>query len=197
MKEHRISKRRFDLLKPSWSKPPRLYGLPKVHKTDLPLRPIVSSIGSPTYKLSKFVASIIGPLVGQSDYHVKNTKEFVNYIRQQQIEEDEIMVSFDVKSLFTNVPVDEALCNIIGRKLEEDEYFEDRVSEGLTRTDVMKLLELCLRSTNVVFQGEFYQLTDLAAMGSPVLPIITDLYMEFFEQLAISTAPTRSEMIYY
>lgn len=110
------------------------------------------------------MASIIGPLVGQSDYHVKNTKEFVTYIRQQQIEEVEIMVSFDVKSLFTNVPVYEAH-TIIGRKLEEDEYFEDRVSEGLTRTDVM-LLELCLRSTNFVFQGEFYQQKDGAAMGS-------------------------------
>lgn len=133
------------------------------------------------------MASIIGPLVGQSDYHVKNTKEFVTYIRQQQIEEVEIMVSFDVKSLFTNVPVYEAL-TIIGRKLEEDEYFEDRVSEGLTRTDVM-LLELCLRSTNFVFQGEFYQQKDGAAMGSPVSPITDNLYMEFFEQLAISAAP--------
>ena len=189
LKEHRIGKRRFDQLKPSWSYPPRLYGLPKIHKPDIPLRPIVSSIGSPTYKLAKFLSSIIGPLVGHSDYHVRTTKEFVEYIRQQRIEDDELMVSFDVTSLFTNVPVNEAL-TIIGQKLEEDEFFEDRMNEGITRTDVVNLLQVCLKSTNFVFQGEFFQQMDGAAMGSPVSPIVANLYMEFFEQLAISTAPT-------
>jgi len=131
----------------------------------------------------------IGPLVGHSDHHVRNTKEFVEYIRQQRVEDDELMVSFDVTSLFTNVPVDEAL-TVIGQNLEDDEFFEDRVNEGITRTDVVNLLQVCLKSTNFVFQGEFFQQTDGAAMGSPVSPIIANLYMETFEHLAISTAPS-------
>ena len=41
--------------------PPRLYGLPKVHKADIPLRPIVNSIGSPTYALSRHLADLLRP----------------------------------------------------------------------------------------------------------------------------------------
>ena len=42
-------------LKPTGSKPPLFYGLPKIHKVDIPLRPIVASIGSPSYSLSKYI----------------------------------------------------------------------------------------------------------------------------------------------
>ena len=59
-----ISKELFHKLKPSLSKAPHFYGLPKVHKAETPLRPIVSAIGSPAYNLAKFVASIISPLMG-------------------------------------------------------------------------------------------------------------------------------------
>ena len=57
------------------------------------------------------------PLVGKSEHHVENSKEFVTKIEQTKLGEDEILVSFDVVSLtFTNVPVDEA-CNIAKEKL--------------------------------------------------------------------------------
>ena len=47
---------------------PRIYGLVKIHKDNYPLRPIVSMIGSPLYNVSKFLANIISPLVGNSPY---------------------------------------------------------------------------------------------------------------------------------
>ena len=56
--------------------------------------------------------------------HCKNSKEFSELIRTHTIEEDEIMVSLDVKALYTNVPIDDALA-IIKELLENDEIFPD------------------------------------------------------------------------
>ena len=85
-----------------WCKAPRFYGLPKIHKPNIPLRPIVSAIGSPTYSLAKFVTSIIFPLAGMTPSHVKNTKHFTGMISEEAVNEDEVMVGFDVQSLLTN-----------------------------------------------------------------------------------------------
>ena len=55
--------------------------------------------------------------------------------------------------------------------------------------DIFLLLEFCLKNTYLSFQGHFYERVEGMAMGSPVSPIITNLYMEYFEQKALSTAP--------
>jgi len=62
---------------PTGSRPPRLYGLPKIHKEGVPLRPIFSNIGAPTYQLSKHLAELLGQLTGKSAHHVKNSSQFV------------------------------------------------------------------------------------------------------------------------
>ncbi len=59
---------------------PLLYGLPKIHKPNTPLRPIVSFINSPTYILSKHLVTILSPLVGNSSTHVKNSFDFSKFI---------------------------------------------------------------------------------------------------------------------
>ena len=64
-KEKAIDKTLLERLRPNHCRAPRFYGLPKIHKTDDPLRPIVSAIGSPTYHLAKFITSIISPFDGQ------------------------------------------------------------------------------------------------------------------------------------
>ena len=55
--------------------------------------------------------------------------------------------------------------------------------------DIILLLEFCLKNTYFSFQGQFYEQVDVAAMGSPVSPIVANLYMEYLEQKALSTAP--------
>ena len=79
----------------------RFYGLPKVHKVSVPLRLIVSFINSPTYNLSKFLSRIMSSLL-VNRYSVRNSKEFVDYVKNFTIFENEILVSFDVVSLFTS-----------------------------------------------------------------------------------------------
>ena len=81
---------------------PKFYGLPKVHKENTPLRPIVSSIGSVSYGVAKEVARIIKPLVGATEYHVNNSMEFTEEIKKMKLEEGECLTSYEVSALFTS-----------------------------------------------------------------------------------------------
>ena len=171
---------------------PMIYGLPKIHKPDIPLRPIAACIGSPTYNLSKFISSVISPLSGQGDSFVKDSKHFVDEIKDFRLSPDEILVSFDVKSLFTNIPIDEAVRVIFEKMNENEDLVSDRTS--LTTDRIADLLELCLRSTYFMYQGEFFEQQDGVAMGSPVSATVANLYMEYFEDLALSTAAEKPRL---
>jgi hypothetical protein len=93
-------------LTPYHSKPPHLYGLPKIHKLDIPLRPTVSSIGSPCYALAGFLHNILAPLIGNMFSFVRNSEHFIELIKNISFQKEDILVSFDVESLFTNIPVE-------------------------------------------------------------------------------------------
>jgi len=88
---------------------PRLCGVPKIHKERAPLRPIISFVGSPTYNLSKEIARFLQPLVGNTAHYVRNSIEFVDEVKIMIVQEDEVMVSFDVVLLFTKIPIELAL----------------------------------------------------------------------------------------
>ena len=98
-----LSESVYNKIRPKHKQPPRIYGQPKIHKPNVPLRPIVSCINTFAYDLSAHLADILSPLTGKSEYAVTNSTHFVNTINHERIQEKEIMVSFDVESLFTNV----------------------------------------------------------------------------------------------
>ena len=138
-----------------------------------------------SYQLSKRIAKLITPLSGQTPSFVKNSQHFVEFVKDIELRSNEVMVSFDVKSLFTTVPVDEAI-EVILQKLSEDKTLEDRTA--LSPEQITKLLELCLRTTYFSFRGEFYRQRDGAAMGSPVSPVVANIYMEMFEEMVLGTS---------
>ena len=85
----------------STSQVPCLYGLPKVHKQDVPLQSIISFVSSPTYQLSKFLTSLLSLIVGLSDHHVRNSQHFTQFVTTQKLRDTEVLMSFAVVSLFT------------------------------------------------------------------------------------------------
>ena len=169
---------------PTGVSPPRFYGLPKIHKKNIPLRPIVSSIGSVSYGVAKELARIIKPLMGCSRHHVNNSKQFADKLKEMKLEEGECITSYDVTALFTSIPVPSAL-DIIKKKLEQDAELPNRTI--MSADNILELLGFCLNNTYFVFQ-ETYEQTKGAAMGSPISPIIANIFMEAFENRAITTA---------
>jgi len=81
------------------------------------LRLINSCIGSPTCELSKYLASVLMHLVYKTEYSVKNAKQFAEFISNQEVAADELVVSFDMISLFTSIRIDMAI-DIVQRKPE-------------------------------------------------------------------------------
>ena len=114
-----LSTNKYKQLYPTSAVPPKFYGLPKIHKTGTPLRPIVSSRGSITYGVAKELAHIIKPLVGQSPHHLKNTQHFIQQLQGKKLDLGEVITSFDVKALFTSVPVKPAI-QIVKQRLQQD-----------------------------------------------------------------------------
>jgi hypothetical protein len=92
-------KRKFT---PYHSKPSNLYGLPKVHKPDIPLRPLVSSISSPCYALAGFLHKILSLLVAKSESFFKNSSHFVQLLKTVNLQSLDILIS-------SNVPVNDGM----------------------------------------------------------------------------------------
>ena len=186
-----IKENTYRRLYPTGACSAKYYGLPKVHKTGIPLRPIVSSIGSVSYETAKELSKILKPLVGKTPYSVKNNKDFIQSIKDIRLQKDEFMVSYDVEALFTSVPVKPAIA-IIQRKLEADKDLHLRTS--ISPKQIISLLEFCLNSTYFTFQGKFYEQVDGTAMGSPISPIVANLFMEDLETKALATSPHPSSL---
>ena len=189
--KHSLSESKFWHLNPTNSTPPHIYGLPKIHKPNVPLRPIISCVGSPCHHLAKYLAEVINPLVGKTASYVKNSKDFAESIRGYPIETGDLMVSFDVESLFTNVPTSEAL-RCLKEKLENNENLPLRTAIPIA--NILEMVQYCISTTYFQFQGTFYKQTAGMAMGSPLSPVMANIYMEWFEEHAINTAVDKPKM---
>ncbi|XP_068756315.1 uncharacterized protein [Montipora capricornis] len=183
-REETIGENLYKRLHSSDGLPTRFYGLPKVHKNGCLLRPIVSFISTPTYNLSKHVAKILKPLTGNSDYTVKNSTEFCEGITDIKLQDDDVLVSFDVVSLFTSIPVDVAI-SVAHNRLISDENLQDRTAIPIP--DIIKLLDFCLSTTNFQYDHKHYKQIHGTAMGSPVSTIMANMVMEDLEERALAS----------
>ena len=125
-----------------------LYGLPKIHKPNMPLRPILSSVNHYSYKLAKFFIPLLTPLT-ISPFIISDSFSFVQKLLNSDIDTRNVfMASFDVVLLFTNIPVNETI-EIISIALFSDHQF----FHGLDRSEFEKLLSLPVKNCHFIFDG--------------------------------------------
>nr|VZI01861.1 unnamed protein product [Spirometra erinaceieuropaei] len=156
----------------------RFYGLPKVHKEGAPLWPILSLKGTPTYGLAKWLFQRLKFLTSDSNTTVSSSTQFLEKLKGVSLLPSDIMVSFDVTSLFTSIPQDLAVETI--ELLLQEKY--DETENRLGHAQIIQLLKFCLK-TYFTFDGTIYEQVKGTPMGSPISGLIAEAVLQRLESL--------------
>jgi hypothetical protein len=175
--------------------PPLLYGLPKIHKPPkFPLRPIVDYNPSPLRNLSSFLNKSLQPLSGNLNSHLRNSMDLKEKLKDTKLDVDESLVSFDVTALYSSIPLDLAL-RICSLYISFD--LEFTVRTGLSHSDFMNFLSLCLLNTYFFYQDKFYRQIKGLPMGAAISVTVANLVMEFHELYAFQLSPQMETKFFY
>ncbi len=144
------------------------------------------------------LAFIIGPLAGKTQHHISTTSKILNTLSRKnkpiKVSSDETILSYDVCFLFTCISPEVAV-EVVRKRLDKDISYRKRTK--LTAEQICDLLSLCLNTTYFLCRGTYYKQNHGCAMGSPVSSIVVNLYMEEFEQLALSSYPGEKPSHWY
>ena len=170
-----------------------MYGLVKVHKFVkdglLSFRPILLAIGTPTYKLATFLVPMLEPLTA-NEYTIKDCFTFAEEL--QSFDSKLVMASFDIESLFTNIPVEETI------DLCVENLFQDRTHvNNLSKDSFRELLTRTIPESLILLDQEFYKQHDGVAMGSPLGPTLANGFLCYHEKIWLQNRPSEFKPIIY
>ena len=188
-----FSKQESENLKPFGSQPGILYGLCKVHKAVTegipPFRPILSAINTPSYRLATFFVPLLSEFT-KNEFVIKDSFSFSTDVRNQN--PDLFMTSFDIDSLFTNLPLDETIDICITKVFKRKHKFK-----GMTKIEFKKLLEFATKDALILFNDVYYEQIDGVAMGSPLGPTLANVFLCHKEEEWLKKCPEKFKPVYY
>lgn len=152
----------------------KMYGLPKIHKPGNKMRPIVSNINTPCYAIAKWLVKEVKMLPPINSLSVKNSLEFAEKMKDIIVGNDEVLVSFDVTSLFPSIPVDVALNQM-------EIYLNNCNIPNDKKQLYICAARLCMRHSYFQFRDKFYVVEKGTNMGNPLSPMISEFFMSHFE----------------
>ena len=155
---------------------PTFYTVAKLHKhvSPPPGGPNVAAINSVTSHISKILDYHIKPMVENLPSYVKDTSHMISLIGLGMIPQGTLLATFDVESLYTNIPH-------TGGLEAMQHFLQQRDSTLAPFIDcILQLTELVLAHNYFVFESDFFLQIQGVAMGSPFLPNYTNLYVVLF-----------------
>lgn len=158
----------------------KIYGLPKIHKNNIPLRPVVSTIGSPTHFLSKQLFNILNNAIKKPKSYLRNSYDFINRIKPFLIPDDHILISLDATSLFTNVNSEHVRDSLIKR------YCTISQCSNISLDDLLESCQFLFDSIYFKFNNNYYQQIYGTPMGSSISGLFADIVMDDLETSCIS-----------
>ena len=168
----------YDEIYPTAANVPKLYGLPKIHKANCPVRPILSMYGTMTQPLAKWTKTLLSPLVS-SPSMIKDSFSLAAILGKSHLH-DAYLVSYDVTSLFTNIPVDETIdiiLTMIRKSSPQNTKIKNLQYDGVKWSFIKKSLKWCLKNNTFLFNRIYYKQIDGCALGSPLASLMADIFM--------------------
>ncbi|XP_076042194.1 uncharacterized protein LOC143026083 [Oratosquilla oratoria] len=159
--------------------------LKEVHKEGLPLRPIIAFRGSPTYNLARDLAKRLRQVVESSERMLSNSVDYVERLRGINMGEDDCLVSFDVKAMFTSLPQGLIRQAAMSTVESSREFLE---KEKLTTKELIGIVDLCLDSTFFKFRDKIYHQKVGTPMGSPISVVLAEMAMQRYEEEILQDA---------
>ncbi|XP_044753724.1 uncharacterized protein LOC123313085 [Coccinella septempunctata] len=182
---------RIDWLTSSVPVTPLLYSLPKIHKPGIPVRPIVSFVGTPAHGLSSFLCDVFQRhLDNRSEFSIKNSSELVHQIKDLKFPEGATMVSFDIVNLYPSTPPVEA-AELINQLLAFSDLSDDVVSS------LSALLKVCLEQNIFKFNNRFYIQKNGLSMGSPLAPLLAECFLKYLENKLKDTNLFKKHILFW
>lgn len=166
------------------SRPARFYGLPKIHKPQLTLRPIISSISCPNSGIAQHVTDVLTAAYNRDNrYFTGDSFTFASFINNFSVPEGFVIVSFDVTSLFTNIPL-ELVIDSIQRHWNSISQHTD-----ITLQRFLELIAFVFDTTFFTFQDRYYKQIFGTPMGSVISPIVAQYVMDDVLDTVVSKLP--------
>ena len=160
--------------------------LPKIHKEGCPGRPIISGCQSPTVALSQYLDFYLKPIVKETPSYIKDTNHFLQTVLslQEQIKPGNILVTMDVKSLYTNIPQDLGIQHCLEAM---QHFYQGKLP--LPIQDLQQMFIFILKHNYFEFDKKHYLQIHGTAMGTPFAPNFANIFMHNCESRILTTAP--------
>jgi hypothetical protein len=162
---------------------PIFYGLPKVHKANVPLRPICSQIDGPTCRINALVDKYLTVAENNIPYLLQDTTAYLSLIeRYKTIKPGCILCTMDVTSLYTNIPHEEG-AQWVCQFYEETLNLWDDSMQGLLPVDIQTLRQLImfiLNNCTFEFNGNKYAQLFGTTMGAKFSVKFANIYMHMW-----------------
>ena len=182
----------FKQLFASASAPGLLYGTAKIHKSNLPLRPIVAAYHMASHKISKFLVQLLKDIT-TSKSTIRNSYDFQESICNFATPNNCFMVSYDITSLYTNIPIQETITICLNKLFSTPQA----LVAGFNKEEFKKLLSLATTNIQFLFNNNLYEQQEGLAMGNAAAPSLANIFMNDMEERMLQECPESFKPIFY
>jgi len=180
---HYINKKQLRHITNFIPKCPIFYGIPKIHKLNNPLRPIVSQINGPTSKISKYLDLLLSTAEKQIPHLLQDTTAFLKLIEENKhTHNNTILVTLDVISLYTNIPQIEGADLVTQFYTDTIQLWNNSSISPIAPELLHKLILFVLQNTTFEFNNQYFTQNYGTTMGSNFSVKFANIYMYMFLQ---------------